>query len=199
MSSECCSNDSIEDETSSEDNRSDIEDFEGFSKLDTDGISEERHQSPVDLTVGGYQGTASQSDAEDLSINAVSNIDGCESTHIGEKLTSNTAGPLDIAMELVPERADHQANTNDGLLGSTVEDVPDSIKTTASSDKRGRTSMVKGKQRGIPGPKAVKDKAWVLLAAAILKANGKGKEWEEILDTWVKLQRRWDDIEVRQT
>ncbi len=48
-----------------------------------------------------------------------------------------------------------------------------------------------------PGCEVEQDKRWVLLAVAILRQRGKGKVWEEILNTWILLQRSWERVEVR--
>ncbi len=113
---------------------------------------------------------------------------GWESTHMGKDAISDQPALLDIDMVLEPAHADSQAENNEQPFNGTVENLP---KAAASSDE--------ASEKGIDDLcDVVKDKDWVVLAAWVLKQNGKGAEWGEIVDTWVKLQRRWDLIEVRQ-
>ncbi len=112
---------------------------------------------------------------------------GCESTQTGSETIFNQATLLDLEMVLEPMHADHQAEKNEQTTSSTVKNLPD---TAASSDEA--NGMGNGNQR-----KVVEGRDWVMLVARVLKQNGKGMEWHEIVDTWVKLQRYWDDIEVR--
>lgn len=111
----------------------------------------------------------------------------CESTHTGNETISIQAASLDIEMVLEPTHMDHQAKKNEQPTSSMSENSPD---TAAGSDEVGETGT--GNQR-----KVMKDRDWVKFIAGILRQNGKGMEWNEIVDTWVKLQRHWDNTEVR--
>lgn len=124
----------------------------------------------------------------------------CESTHM-ENVIADQAIPLGIPMVLEQACADNQENKDNEPSGRTVEDSPVSIDAAANFVQVGQTDTMEGDHHDIdkPGGVDVGDKAWVVSAAAVLKANGKGMEWEEILDKWVKLQRCWDGIEVCQS
>lgn len=96
----------------------------------------------------------------------------------------NVIADLGIPMVLEHLCADNQANKNNESSGRAVEDSPVSSDAAANIVKVGQTDTMEGDQPAIekPGGVVVEDKAWVVSAAAVLKANRKGREWEEILD-----------------
>lgn len=126
-------------------------------------------------------------------------------THMAKIPTNDYAAPTDEAVEGnnvsstivkdVPMALESEDTTNKVEKGNESRSsapivILASVDTLACSGDSGETRRMEEERR-----KILKD--WVALAAAILKQKVSGKEWNEIVDTWVDLQRRWEEVEVR--
>lgn len=104
--------------------------------------------------------------------------------HEGKNTSSEAA--VDFPMSLESVTMENRIKTNPADV-----DTADTGMSVACSDAGGGSRAVERGQR-----KGMRDRQWVIEAAAILKQLGCGSEWTEIIDTWVDLQRYWESIEV---
>ncbi len=106
------------------------------------------------------------------------------------KNTSSEAA-VDFPMSSESVTMEKQIETNERSLSKTVADTAATGMSVACSDAGGGSRAVEcGRREGM------RDRQWVIEAAAILKQLGCGSEWTNIVDTWVELQRYWESIEV---
>lgn len=117
---------------------------------------------------------------------------GCGVTHVGDTMTSDNVAPIEET---------RLTKVNNEAIANEIEDIPSSSRTeVGSSDVVGSESMEIPSNGNKPDHEveAARDKAWVILAAMILKQNGREKEWDEIVRLWMRLQRIWEGNEVRE-
>ncbi len=210
---------SDDDDRSSVSIPSDIDENEQLSKEVLDGMSDEENQDFGTTTPSEDMQTDVQSNeiiAGDLHVTE-SDPEKCLRTESKNGYVGNDATPDraasgrkesedgegkgatsitdDVPMVLDPTITDTEAQVNDEVLRSKSDNVPTSIRTGVRSEDETQSGD-HPRNSGKPGHAVVQDREWVLLAAVILMKNGKGKEWAEIVDTWVRLQRSWEKIEV---
>ncbi len=114
----------------------------------------------------------------------------------GGKGTASTVVEVPIVLE--PVIANGQAKADAEAVSTEVMDVSMSIGAEAGSGNGGQSAAGEDllSNTNGPGHEVLGDRDWWLLAVTILKKNGKEAEWKEIVDTWVRLQRSWEDVKV---
>ncbi len=92
-------------------------------------------------------------------------------------------------------------NVNNEANINNTEDIPSAINIEVGPDNevRSETMEICPSDGDRSGPEAMGDSEWVIWAATILMQNGREKEWEEVVKTWMRLQRSWERNEVRKT
>jgi hypothetical protein len=216
------SSDAIESETESDSVVSQIQNIED-PEQDCDDISTIQNQNADVLAPTEHIPTTAQSkglNRDDLRIRTDAlDFDGenemsdhAEVTKVNDEVASNESECLPVSIEhahaevtnvndevasneseCLPVSIEHVSHVGNVITESAAPEPIEEMQTASINNK-----VISKEVKDIPmSTEVLRDRDWVILAAANLKQRGKQKEWEEILDMWVALQRNWDSIEVR--
>ncbi len=136
-------------------------------------------------------------------------------THTGDTASDHTASmqeiqdhgggegiasaEFDVPMGLEAAVTNAEAEANQEVFDNGITETLTSIETEACSGNGGGSVAVEKHpcNSDDSSREVLRDLEWVILAATIMKQNGKEGDWEEIIDIWVRLQRTWERIKVR--